>query len=332
MVEKKHNNANRENRVHVMPQSLYGVKVKEKPRSKQPVAAKVLPKRTPKPVMKAPPVIKETRTSLVTMVVLGLGIILILVLGGWLTYLNFFAPAPEPVVPSVVVVPPAVIVPKDEPAVVPPVEPEVAPTVEPDLEPIVPEAITLDSLSTVDTDADGLTDAEEVLLGTDEALPDTDADGFLDGEEVVNLYNPLGTDPARLEFTDLVSTYVNPIRGYDIFYPRKWIARALDQSSNEVYFTSSVGEFVSVTTHDNTEQVTLTAWLLAENPDLTIDDLETFTSELGLDGIKLANGFSVYYSLGSSVYELTYNVGLRDEVSYPHLFEMMYQSFVFTAE
>jgi hypothetical protein len=43
---------------------------------------------------------------------------------------------------------------------------------------------------TVDTDGDGLTDCEEVALGTDPLDPDTDDDGLTDGEEVA-----LGTDP-----------------------------------------------------------------------------------------------------------------------------------------
>ncbi len=43
----------------------------------------------------------------------------------------------------------------------------------------------------VDTDGDGLTDAQEADLGTDPNNPDTDGDGLTDGDEV-NVY---GTDP-----------------------------------------------------------------------------------------------------------------------------------------
>lgn len=45
---------------------------------------------------------------------------------------------------------------------------------------------------TVDSDNDGLTDAEEAIYGTDKNNPDTDKDGYLDGEEIENGYNPLG--------------------------------------------------------------------------------------------------------------------------------------------
>ncbi len=44
----------------------------------------------------------------------------------------------------------------------------------------------------LDNDEDGLTNAQEIELGTDLNNPDTDGDGYLDGAEVENGYNPLG--------------------------------------------------------------------------------------------------------------------------------------------
>ncbi len=46
----------------------------------------------------------------------------------------------------------------------------------------------------VDSDGDGLTDAEEDELGTDKDNPDTDGDGYLDGEEVLGNTNPNNAD------------------------------------------------------------------------------------------------------------------------------------------
>ena len=43
-----------------------------------------------------------------------------------------------------------------------------------------------------DADADGLTYAQELLMGTDANDPDTDNDSYLDGAELQNGYNPLG--------------------------------------------------------------------------------------------------------------------------------------------
>jgi len=48
-------------------------------------------------------------------------------------------------------------------------------------------------LENVDTDQDGLGDREEVqVYGTDPFDADTDKDGFLDGQEVAAGYNPNG--------------------------------------------------------------------------------------------------------------------------------------------
>ena len=47
----------------------------------------------------------------------------------------------------------------------------------------------------LDSDQDGLTDAEEKLYGTDPHNPDTDGDGYTDGAEIKAGYNPLVPAP-----------------------------------------------------------------------------------------------------------------------------------------
>ena len=48
-----------------------------------------------------------------------------------------------------------------------------------------------------DSDNDGITDSEEIRIGTDPINPDSDNDGFLDGAEYKNGYNPLNPSPAE---------------------------------------------------------------------------------------------------------------------------------------
>jgi hypothetical protein len=53
-------------------------------------------------------------------------------------------------------------------------------------------AIASSSPAVLDSDNDGLTDAEELRINTDPQIFDTDKDGFGDGAEVNSGYNPLG--------------------------------------------------------------------------------------------------------------------------------------------
>ncbi len=56
---------------------------------------------------------------------------------------------------------------------------------------ITPPATTTPSV-TLDSDNDGLTDAQEMIYGADQNNPDTDGDGYQDGLEVNSGYNPMG--------------------------------------------------------------------------------------------------------------------------------------------
>ena len=50
----------------------------------------------------------------------------------------------------------------------------------------------------LDSDSDGLPNAQEIVYGTDPIKPDTDGDGYLDGVEVQNGYDPLIGGNAKL--------------------------------------------------------------------------------------------------------------------------------------
>ena len=64
------------------------------------------------------------------------------------------------------------------------------------------EAEDIKLMAGVDSDNDGLTDNEELRLGTNRFHPDSDGDGYLDGLEIARGYNPLIPSPGdKVAFT-----------------------------------------------------------------------------------------------------------------------------------
>jgi hypothetical protein len=69
----------------------------------------------------------------------------------------------------------------------------------------------------VDTDSDGLTDIEELLIGTDPRNPDTDSDGMSDGWEVDHGFDPLTPDATNDFDSDGLLNYYENLIGTDQF-------------------------------------------------------------------------------------------------------------------
>ena len=90
---------------------------------------------------------------------------------------------------------------------------------------------------TVDTDADGLADADEAAAGTDPNNPDSDGDGMLDGAEVFagtdpldpnSLFAILSTEPGFVQDLVLITWVSSPGKQYIVQYstdlqPGNWI-------------------------------------------------------------------------------------------------------------
>ena len=140
----------------------------------------------------------------------GIIILAILALSGYLVYGKFFKPSP-----AVVVVKTPVVNTVNDNTVVPTSTNEQASntpvfvTEIPGLSSTTVSTSTSTELSTstvastIDTDSDGLTDAEEKILGTDPTKTDTDGDGLSDYEEVKIYHtNPLLADTDGDGFTD----------------------------------------------------------------------------------------------------------------------------------
>jgi hypothetical protein len=190
-----------------------------------------------------------------------------------------------------------------------------------------PEAGTY--FSSPDADRDGLTDAEELLYGTEKNLPDTDSDGFLDGSELINLFNPLAGSGSLLVSSGLVNTYENPVFNYQILYPAKWMARPVDQSLKEVVFQSGTDEYVSAIVQDNPDQLALVNWFLTIEPTANLNLMEKSTTKGGMEALLSVDKFTTYlYSdkTPDKIYVVTYNIDNRTQLNFETTYEMMVNS------
>ncbi len=170
-----------------------------------------------------------------------------------------------------------------------------------------------------DSDGDGLTDAEEVIFGTDPNKPDTDGDGFIDGKqvkadgtvigEVALGYDPTQAGAKLTANTKLVTSYTNPSFNYKVYYPAKWSARANDTTNTTLLITPdpATGEYFQVLVQDNPQQRTAKEWFRSLNPTAPESSIVTLTVN-GLDGVRSPDGNTVTLVKADKAYALTYSV------------------------
>lgn len=211
--------------------------------------------------------------------------------------------------------------------VVTPLLPEVIPPAETP-ESVVPPAVTSEIPPAPepfsDPDNDKLTFAEEGLYHTQPTTPDTDADGFLDGHEVVNLYNPSGIAPEKLEAAGLVTRLANTAYNYEALYPKIWPAPQ-DLLGRELSFSADGGK-ISINVLDNPENVALTDWAV-QNFGETFSAWTSNKAQLtGLYG-QTATGLRGAFAGRGWIYLFEYTPTNSEQLIYRTTFEMMLNSF-----
>jgi hypothetical protein len=178
-----------------------------------------------------------------------------------------------------------------------------------------------------DTDGDGLTDIEEDIFGVGRDNLDTDNDGYRDGLEIINLYNPAGFAPQKIEETSLVKIYNNASYNFRVFYPESWLAKALDETDKEVMITSATGEFIQIIVEENKDNLPLLDWYLIKAPEVNPADVTTAKTKSGLLGVKSPDGLKAYFGHDNKIFAISYNIGTKTELNYKSIFEMIIRSF-----
>lgn len=241
-------------------------------------------------------------------------------------YLRLFRP--QPIVPPVP--PPPVVV--EEPVTVPP---PVVTVPEPIVAIDLPTSLDDDLLRlprvlivpAVDTDQDDVTDAEEETFNTDAVGADSDGDGYIDGLEVRNLYSPLGFAPTKIIDSGLVQEYVNPIWQYRVYYPVTWSIDAVDAQAGQVLMSTARGDFIEIRSFKKVNNETFSSWFVRAVSGEQFGVLKNETNRFQVNGYIRQDRLVSYYESDQFVFVLIYHTGPEATISYPHVMEMVFQSF-----
>lgn len=284
---------------------------------------------TPSGVLPAPNRKKSVNIIIICVIAIVVGV------SGWLLYKSYQSPTIEPVVQNMVEPTPAeTLVAKEEVSVDTAMTEETAKPAEPQKK-FSPEQInkfTLSLLSGVDKDKDGLTDEEEILFGTSPDLVDSDNDLYKDQEEINHLYSPIDVGPKRLWEKDSIGSYTNSVYGYKILYPKTWIIQPLEPSQpNDLMISSNLNEFINIMVFDKKAGQNLQDWYLELAPTVKKTDLKSYETYRKVKVMESPDGFTAYVDHASQVVAVNYNIGLKEEASFPGVFQMVLNSFEFVA-
>lgn len=181
-------------------------------------------------------------------------------------------------------------------------------------------------LPSLDSDRDGLTDAEEILLKTSTSTPDTDGDLYLDGVELLNLYDPAG--PGRLASSTEMTLYENKTFNYSVLYPGAW-QMSVNGGDDSIMFKTADNQLFQIIVQPNPAGQSLDQWYLEQLNEVAINDADRLSGP-NWQGIKNLDGLTLYLTdLNQKyIFTLAYNPGENNILDYINLFKMMIKSFI----
>lgn len=158
-------------------------------------------------------------------------------------------------------------------------------------------------VSTIDSDADGLTDSEEKILGTDPNKADTDGDNYSDLAELKSGYDPLVPGQKISEDSKMLSYKIDSKT--TAIYPASWEITRSD-ANNTVIFADSDKAFIQVTYQDNPGKISPSIWFaqqfsgLLPGESISGEFWQGFYSQDGLAAYVFNKDLSKVYSFSCS--------------------------------
>lgn len=268
--------------------------------------------------------VEEPRpSSKLKIIIIAVVVIILVAAFGASVWFFFLKPKPAPVAkpPAVETPAPAATVVETPPVVIeeivqPAVQPELPPPQAP--QPLSPSAPPPISPSIApDSDGDGLTDAEESLLGTDANNTDSDGDGYADGSEVKNGYDPAAEAMQLSASSKLAVSGIG--NQWSALIPIEWGLSSSDE----------VGKFKVTTTGPTTFDLSLEEISPAAEFNPPADEVgpfRKFTSKAGYQVWMSADGLTAYILSGTSLLTAKYAANGAETYAYPAIFDYFIQS------
>jgi len=178
----------------------------------------------------------------------------------------------------------------------------------------------------LDSDADGLNDEEEAVLGTNAQLVDSNNNTYSDLTEINNNYDPAGK--GKISGNANLIKYNNKTIGYEILYPKNWTPKSLNDDST-IVFTAPDDSIIQISVQENTERQSILGWYGNAFPDVvvTYDKLKTVDN---WDGIMGDDGLNFYLTdkKHKNIYVISYLPAINERLSFPNIFKLMINSLV----
>jgi len=180
------------------------------------------------------------------------------------------------------------------------------------------------TLST-DTDRDGLTDDEEITLGSNKDSQDSDSDGFGDLVELQRGYDPAG--PGKLISNKTIKTV--ELVDFTMLRPATWTEK---KSGGDylLLWQAPDNQLIQVSIEKLTAPTTLAAWYKTNfGTEIPSGRLLLPSQATNWTGVKSSDNLNVYVmnNDGTAVYTINYNLGMDTVSKYPNIFEAMINSF-----
>lgn len=181
-----------------------------------------------------------------------------------------------------------------------------------------------DYQNATDSDRDGLSDLEELVLGSSPNSDDTDGDGYTDRLEVISLYDP--ASKSRIIESVNVEEYSNDKYEYNVFIASVW---TVDSISGEDSLIVSLGkdQYIQIIAQDNVNEQSIDEWYKEIFEVDEIKDSQVYKKG-NWSGVIADSRLTYYLEHPSKKYFITINYEIGDDntLYYKNIFDMMLAS------